>query len=104
MMGIDLVGPLKKTSDGNTYIFTATDFFTKWTEAFPIPSKNAEEIAKCIMKLFFRHGACHAFLSDNGGEFVNEVKLFSNEKCFKYPLSLKVMKISAVCCKVIDTI
>ena len=74
MMGIDLVGPLNKTANGNRYIFTATDFFTKWTEAFLISRKNAKEIANCIMKMFFRHGACHAFLSDNGGEFVNEVK------------------------------
>eukprot|EP00795_Rhopilema_esculentum_P003899 gene3899-15215_t len=73
MMGIDLFGPLKRTADRNTYIFTATDFFTKLTEAFPIPSKNAKEVGKCIMKLFFHHGACHAFLLDNGGEFVNEI-------------------------------
>ena len=78
MMGIDLVGPLKTTANGNAYIFTATDFFSKWTEAFPIKSKSASEIARCILKIFFRHGACHAFLSDNGGEFVNEVITICN--------------------------
>ena len=73
MVGIDLIGPLAKTQRGNCYIFTATDFFSKWTEAFPIKSKCASEVVKCILQIYFRHGACHAYLSDNGGEFVNNV-------------------------------
>ena len=58
MIGIDLIGPLSKTESGNTYIFTVTDFFTKWTEAFPIVNKSAGEVVKCILKIYYRHGAC----------------------------------------------
>ena len=33
-IGIDFVGPLSPESDdGNRYIFTASDYFTKWVEA-----------------------------------------------------------------------
>ncbi|KAL7858904.1 hypothetical protein SRHO_G00140510 [Serrasalmus rhombeus] len=35
LIGIDLTGPLPKTVDGFQYILTATDYFSKWVEAFP---------------------------------------------------------------------
>jgi len=70
---VDLVGPLTETEAGNKYIFTATDYFTKWVEAFAIPSKQAKDIAACFKKLFARHGAMNAILTDQGREFVNQV-------------------------------
>ena len=30
MVGIDFVGPLSPPSDGNSYILTLSDYFTKW--------------------------------------------------------------------------
>lgn len=68
------MGPFQETSSGNKFIFTATDYFTKWVEAFPIPSKTAKDVNKCFRKLFATHGAMNAILTDQGREFVNEVK------------------------------
>ena len=68
------MGPLTETPNGNKYIFTATDYFTKWVEAFPIKSKKASEVAKCFEKVFARHGAVNAILTDQGREFLNEVR------------------------------
>ena len=34
LVGMDLIGPLKKTSRGNRYILTMTCYFSKWVEAF----------------------------------------------------------------------
>lgn len=73
MIGIDLMGPWKETKFGYKYLFTATDYFTKWVEAFPIREKSAIEVAQSILKLFFRHGATKSILHDNGKEFVNKV-------------------------------
>ncbi|XP_056132883.1 uncharacterized protein LOC130109943 [Lampris incognitus] len=43
MIGVDLIGPLKASQKGgNTYLLTATDYFTKWVEARPILAKQAE--------------------------------------------------------------
>ena len=75
MLGIDLMGAYPTTDNGNKYIFTCTDYFTKWVEAFPIPEKSAIQVAKCLVKLFCRHGAPEKILTDQGREFVNEVYL-----------------------------
>ena len=43
-----LIGPLPVTSRGNKYIVTLTDYFSKWAEAAPLPSKHAAGVAKFI--------------------------------------------------------
>ena len=73
LVGADLIGPFTESSHGNKYIFTATDYFTKWVEAFPIPNKSAAEVARCFQKMFASHGAMKAIITDQGREFVNEV-------------------------------
>ena len=75
MLGVDLIGPLQETKNGNKYIFTATDYYTKWVEAFPIQNKSAVSVAKCFLQLFYRHGASYAILSDQGREFINDVSI-----------------------------
>ncbi|XP_035662468.1 uncharacterized protein LOC118406513 [Branchiostoma floridae] len=73
LVGMDLIGPLPETSRGNRYIFSATDYFTKWVEAYPIADKSAVSVAACIMKMYTRHGAAKAILTDQGKEFNNKV-------------------------------
>lgn len=76
LIGIDLTGPLPKTVNGFQYILTATDFFSKWVEAFPLKSKSAAEVARCICSIIYRHGCPKRILSDQGREFVNDVCTF----------------------------
>ncbi len=45
---MDLIGPLPKTSRGNQYIVTLTDYFSKWAEAASLPDKTANGIASFI--------------------------------------------------------
>ena len=45
---MDLVGPLPESSNGNKYIITLTDYFSKWAEAGTLPDKTAHGIAKFI--------------------------------------------------------
>ncbi|RGB23057.1 hypothetical protein C1646_775075 [Rhizophagus diaphanus] len=48
MIGIDVIGLLLKTEEGNKYIVVAIDFFMKWPEAKAIKEANAKEISKFI--------------------------------------------------------
>ena len=72
-IGIDLIGPLPRTSSGNSYIVTCSDYFTKWPEAEAIPDKSAATVAKFLYKLITRHGSTVIIQSDQGREFVNQV-------------------------------
>ena len=51
-IGIDVVGPLSPESDdGSRYIFTASDYFTKWVEAVPTIGKSASKVATVLFKV-----------------------------------------------------
>ena len=51
MVGIDFVGPLSPPSDGNSYILTLSDYFTKWVEAIPTADKTAATVATLLFKV-----------------------------------------------------
>lgn len=44
-IGIDIVGPLPKTSRKNKYIVAATDHLTRWTETRAIREKITKNVA-----------------------------------------------------------
>ena len=73
-IGIDLVGPLPISKSGNSYIITCLDYFTKWPEAAAIPDKSAESVSNFLFKLITRHGSPVVIQSDQGREFVNQVR------------------------------
>ncbi|CAL9690844.1 unnamed protein product [Knipowitschia caucasica] len=73
LVGMDLIGKVVKTEAGNEYIAVMIDYFTKWSEAYPLPSKTAADVAQCILKFFYRFGAPKRILTDQGKEFVNEL-------------------------------
>ena len=51
-VGIDFVGPVTPESvHGNRYILTLSDYFTKWVEAVPLPTKEAPGFAKSLLKV-----------------------------------------------------
>jgi len=83
---IDLTGPHPQSDRGNIWILTCMDSFTKWAEAFPLRSKEAEPIARIMVEqLFTRFGPPLSILSDLGrevdGKIMNEVcRLFGIEK------------------------
>ncbi len=47
-IGMDLIGPLTETSRNNKFIITVTDYFSKWAEAGPLPSKHAYGVARFL--------------------------------------------------------
>lgn len=55
------------------YIITCTDYFTKWAEAAPLPTKEANGVANFLYSMFCRHGVPKRIQSDQGREFVNSL-------------------------------
>ena len=53
-MGIDFVGPITPSS-GNRFILTLSDYYTKWVDAVPLPSKHATGVAASLLKVLDFH-------------------------------------------------
>jgi hypothetical protein len=88
-IGIDFIGPLKETTNGNKYIIVATDYFTKWPEAKAVPKATAAETAEFLYKdIICRHGAPSVILTDRGSHFVNNIiKEIQQEVGFTHKLA-----------------
>lgn len=69
---LDIVGPIKQTYRGNTYIITATDAFSKWAFARSCQNIRTSEIIKfmeeCILSL---HGKPKVIITDQGTQFTS---------------------------------
>ena len=75
-VALDVVGPLKRTKQGNVYILTLMDFASRWPEAIPLKKADAEATADAMLEVFSRHGIPSTILTDNGQNFVG--KLITN--------------------------
>ena len=73
MVGIDIIGPLVLTRAGNRYILTLIDYFTKYTEAIPLPNQEAETVARALEEIFARHGMPAVILTDQGCNFESKI-------------------------------
>ena len=60
----------KKTTKGCRHILTCVDSFSRWVEAFPIKSADAQTVASVLYKeIFSRYGAPHSIVTDRGQQF-----------------------------------
>ena len=72
---MDLIGLLKVTTRRNQFILTMTCYFSKWVEAFSLPDKPADSIARGVYAAYCRHGAPNDIITDQGRKFVNKVTI-----------------------------
>ncbi|MCO5615086.1 hypothetical protein L7F22_069374 [Adiantum nelumboides] len=68
--GIDAMGPLPRTKNGNLYILVAIDYMTRWVEAQIVTRVNE----KTVNRFFYTHICCRfgtslEIVSDNGPGF-----------------------------------
>ena len=74
-IAIDILGELPQTEKGNKYILVIADYFTKWTESFPMPNIEARTVAKILVEeVVCRFGIPDVIHSDQGKQF--ESRLF----------------------------
>ena len=72
----DILGELPVTEDGNKYILVVSDYFSKWTECFPMPNMEAATVARIIVEqVIARFGVPYTIHSDQGAQY--ESQLFS---------------------------
>ena len=75
-LATDILGELPLTEKGNKYILVVSDYFTKWTEAFPMPNMEAVTVAQLIVEeVVARFGVPCEIHSDQGRQY--ESKLFA---------------------------
>jgi len=69
----DLAGPFPKSTKEHVYILTAICVFSKYIILVPLRDKKAITVANVIYeRVFLKYGAGE-ILTDNGGEFRNEL-------------------------------
>lgn len=55
-IGIDFIGPISPAShQGNKYILTIGDYFTKFMQAVPMPNKLASGVAAALLKVSYSY-------------------------------------------------
>ena len=65
---MDILGPLPLSKKGNKYVLVLIDQLTKWLECFPLPSQNAELVAKVAVDGFFSRFGCPLELHTDQGK------------------------------------
>ena len=70
LVAVDLLGPFPQSPAGNSYILVTADYFTKWSEAYPLPNMEAVTVAAALTnEMFFRFSPPEALHSDQGHQF-----------------------------------
>ncbi|KII75178.1 Transposon Ty3-G Gag-Pol polyprotein [Thelohanellus kitauei] len=73
-IAMDCLGPLPITSRGNRYIVVVSDYFTKWTEAFPVRTIESRTIAHLLIDNFVcRFGVPEFLHTDQGTNFESKL-------------------------------
>ena len=68
----DLVGPLKTTKHGHSYIFTCVDSFSKLVEIVPLRDITAYTVAKALFEnIICRYGCFERISSDRGTQYTS---------------------------------
>ncbi|CAC5401788.1 unnamed protein product [Mytilus coruscus] len=72
-IGMDLLGPLPQSRQGNKFILIVSDYFTRWIEAYPIPDIQAHTICRVFIAEFIsRYGIPRQIHTDRGAQFTSQ--------------------------------
>ena len=72
-VAMDIVGSLPRSQAGNRYILVLCDYATRYPEAVPLKSIDAEHVAEELIKIFARVGAPQEILTDQGSNFMSKL-------------------------------
>lgn len=69
-----VIGPFSETLEGNQYVLTLIDLFTKFVVAEPLKSKIVAEVSPVLTSKLYTFGFVRKIITDQGNEFVRQVK------------------------------
>ncbi len=72
-ISIDIVGPLPMTDDGERYIISILDRFSRYCMLQATKTVTAVDIVKCLDKWISIFGPPKSILSDNGPQFISAI-------------------------------
>ena len=76
-LGLDIIGPLEKTSNNNKYILVIVNYFAKWIEAETTENVTSKDVIKFLINAFSRHSVPQTITTDNGVQFNSDMtKMF----------------------------
>ena len=74
LVAANIVGPFPNPANENVYILVISDYFTKFSEIYPIPNMEAKTIASVFFRGWIkRYGCPREFHSDQGTQFESQV-------------------------------
>ena len=72
-IAMDIVGPLPKSRTGNRYILVICDYATRYPEAIPLCSIDADHVARELIPVFSRMSIPREILTDQGSNFTSQL-------------------------------
>ena len=69
----DIVGPLPRSRAGHRYVLTICNYATRYPEAVPMKTIDAERVAEELVKIFARVGTPKEILTDQGANFTSQL-------------------------------
>ena len=84
VLSTDLIGPLPRSSNQNTFLSVTTDFFSKYVFLKPLRQATAKSVVKHIKEdIILVHGAPRLFITDNGSQYISREfqELCENHRC-----------------------
>ena len=72
-MAMDIVGPLPRSRSGNRFVLVLCDYATRYPEAVPMRTVDAEAVADELVKVFSRVGIPEEILTDQGTNFTSKL-------------------------------
>ena len=72
-IAMDILGPLPRSSTGNKYILVVCDYATRYPEAIPMRTVDAEYVAEELGTMFARVGVPREILTDQGTNFMSKL-------------------------------
>ena len=70
---MNVLGPLRASSDGHCYLLTLKDVFSKWFEAMPLSNTTSEKVLWALQTLYARFGYPLQVHTDNATYFRSQV-------------------------------
>ena len=79
--GLDYVGELTPSAQGNQFALICIDYFSKWIEVFPVKNANSRTTMNLVlMNIIARYGTPAEFVCDNGPPFQGEFEKFCADR------------------------